>query len=259
MPAATPASARWASLPVRGSREHSGAPLQPAATQGHGFSAGPDPGIGHSGGSGRLDAGISSAHAGAYPAHGGPTGFLAAAQRRPTIYHTATGAPEPCTDTPKNPSCATQGGSQARSAFGQSTYPLPAFGAEYAGYTRSPIHHVPGTRSGDTGRCRTGSARSTSIRSRPSIPAYAHNPAPEYPQSARWEGEEGTVLLRVLVNVSGLPEKITVARSSGYTSLDRAAEQAVQHWRFIPGTRDGRPVAMQVEVPIRFRLTDANP
>nr|WP_239058751.1 energy transducer TonB [Acidithiobacillus ferrianus] len=94
---------------------------------------------------------------------------------------------------------------------------------------------------------------------RPSIPAYAHNPAPDYPQSARWDGEEGTVLLRVLVNVSGLPEKITVARSSGYTSLDRAAEKAVQHWRFTPGTRDGKPVAMQVKVPIRFRLTDANP
>jgi len=103
------------------------------------------------------------------------------------------------------------------------------------------------------------SAPTPAAETRPSIPAYAHNPAPEYPQSARWEGEEGTVLLRVLVNVSGLPEKITVARSSGYTSLDRAAEQSVQHWRFTPGTRDGRPVAMQVEVPIRFRLTDANP
>ncbi|MGC9215472.1 energy transducer TonB [Acidithiobacillus sp.] len=95
--------------------------------------------------------------------------------------------------------------------------------------------------------------------SRPSIPAYAHNPAPDYPQSARWEGEEGTVLLRVLVNVAGLPEKITIARSSGYTSLDQAAEKAVQHWRFTPGTSDGKPVTMQVEVPIRFRLTDANP
>ena len=93
---------------------------------------------------------------------------------------------------------------------------------------------------------------------RPSIPAYAHNPAPEYPQSARWDGEEGIVLLRVLVNVSGLPEKITVVRSSGYTSLDRAAEKAVRHWRFTPGTRDGKPVAMQVEVPIRFRLNDSN-
>jgi len=93
----------------------------------------------------------------------------------------------------------------------------------------------------------------------PSIPAYAHNPAPDYPQSARWEGEEGTVLLRVLVNVTGLPEKITIARSSGYASLDRAAEKAVQHWRFTPGTRDGKPVAMRVEVPIRFRLADTNP
>ncbi|MBU2826345.1 energy transducer TonB, partial [Acidithiobacillus ferrooxidans] len=32
----------------------------------------------------------------------------------------------------------------------------------------------------------------------------------------------------------------------------------VRHWRFTPGTRDGKPAAMQVEVPIRFRLTDAN-
>jgi protein TonB len=63
----------------------------------------------------------------------------------------------------------------------------------------------------------------------------------------------------VLVNVTGLPEKITVTRSSGTTSLDRAAEKAVQHWRFTPGSRDGKPVAMRVDIPIRFRLTDANP
>ena len=67
------------------------------------------------------------------------------------------------------------------------------------------------------------------------------------------------MLLRVLVNVTGLPEEISIARSSGYPSLDRAAEKAVQHWRFTPGTRDGKPVAMRVEVPIRFRLKDANP
>jgi len=93
---------------------------------------------------------------------------------------------------------------------------------------------------------------------RPSIPAYAHNPAPDYPQSARWEREEGTVVLRVLINAAGLPEKITIARSSGYTSLNRAAEKAVQHWRFVPGTRDGKPITMQVDVPIRFSLNDSN-
>ncbi|WP_075323375.1 energy transducer TonB [Acidithiobacillus albertensis] len=93
---------------------------------------------------------------------------------------------------------------------------------------------------------------------RPSIPAYARNPAPEYPQSARWDGEEGTVMLRVLVSVSGLPEKITVAHSSGYSSLDRAAEQTVRHWRFTPGTRDGKVVPMWVEIPIRFRLNNGS-
>jgi len=73
------------------------------------------------------------------------------------------------------------------------------------------------------------------------------------------DGEEGTVLLRVLVSVAGLPEKITIAHSSGYSRLDRAAEKAVQHWRFTPGTRDAKPAAVQVDIPIRFRLTEANP
>ena len=66
-------------------------------------------------------------------------------------------------------------------------------------------------------------------------------------------------MLHVLVNAAGLPEKITVASSSGYSSLDHAAKKAVQLWRFNPGTSDGKPVAMWVDVPIRFHLTNANP
>lgn len=65
-------------------------------------------------------------------------------------------------------------------------------------------------------------------------------------------------MLRVLVSVSGLPDKITVAHSSGCSSLDRAAEQTVRHWRFTPGTRDGKAVPMWVEVPIRFRLNNGS-
>lgn len=38
-----------------------------------------------------------------------------------------------------------------------------------------------------------------------------------------------------------------------------AAEKVVQHSRFTPRTRDGKPVAMWVAIPICFRLTDANP
>ncbi len=91
----------------------------------------------------------------------------------------------------------------------------------------------------------------------PRIPAYAHNPSPEYPDSARWAGEQGTVLLRVLVGSDGRVQEILVAASSGYGALDRAAEKAVRQWRFTPGARDGRTTAMWVEIPIRFRLQGA--
>jgi len=100
-------------------------------------------------------------------------------------------------------------------------------------------------------------APATRLQVRPSIPAYAHNPAPAYPEAARWAGEEGTVVLRVLVGADGRPEQIQVLRSAGSESLNHAAEKAVRHWRFNPGTRDGEPQAMWVEIPIRFRLQDA--
>lgn len=97
----------------------------------------------------------------------------------------------------------------------------------------------------------------TPAQMRPSIPAYAHNPVPAYPEAARWAGEEGTVLLRVLVGADGRPEQIQVLRSAGAESLNHAAEKAVRHWRFNPGTSDGEPTAMWVDIPIRFRLQDA--
>ncbi len=92
---------------------------------------------------------------------------------------------------------------------------------------------------------------------RPRIPAYADNPSPQYPDSARWAGEQGTVLLRVLVGSDGHVQDILVAKSSGFDALDRAAEKAVRQWRFTPGSRDGQSTAMWVEIPIRFRLQDA--
>jgi protein TonB len=84
---------------------------------------------------------------------------------------------------------------------------------------------------------------------------YASAPAPAYPRDALREGAQGTVLLKVLVDIDGRPLEVQVARSSGHRSLDRAArEQVLRRWTFRPAMLDGRAVQAIGLVPVDFRL-----
>ena len=83
----------------------------------------------------------------------------------------------------------------------------------------------------------------------------ASNPVPKYPVVALRRNEGGTVLLRVNVGSDGTPTDIDVAQRSGSRDLDRAAISAVSKWQFRPATRNGRPVASTVVVPVEFRPT----
>ncbi len=80
------------------------------------------------------------------------------------------------------------------------------------------------------------------------------NRPPSYPETARRRGNQGRVIVRVNVSADGEPLALSVARSSGYTTLDEAAIAAVRQWRFVPARRFGQPVAAEAEVPIVFRL-----
>ena len=88
-------------------------------------------------------------------------------------------------------------------------------------------------------------------------PAYLNNPRPAYPRLARRNGEEGTVLLRVLVTHEGRAARLELDRSSGFPLLDGAALEAVKEWRFVPASKGAEPVEDWVRVPIVFRLVDA--
>lgn len=83
---------------------------------------------------------------------------------------------------------------------------------------------------------------------------YLANPAPLYPPFSRRLGEEGTVRLKVHVAPDGRPLEIVLAESSGHPRLDRAAEDAVAGWRFVPARLGDTPVAGWVLVPISFTL-----
>ncbi len=83
---------------------------------------------------------------------------------------------------------------------------------------------------------------------------YLNNPAPPYPRQSKRLGEEGTVVIRVLISPEGRAEKAEIRTSSGYARLDDTALSTVLRWRFVPGQRNGVPEAMWFNVPMRFAL-----
>lgn len=83
---------------------------------------------------------------------------------------------------------------------------------------------------------------------------YLQNPPPAYPAHSRRLGEQGKVIVRVLIGVNGLAQQVEIRRSSGFERLDRAALATVQRWRYVPGKRGGVAQAMWFSIPINYVL-----
>jgi protein TonB len=83
---------------------------------------------------------------------------------------------------------------------------------------------------------------------------YLQNPAPAYPPLARRMKEQGRVLIRVLVSVDGLPERVELKTSSGSPRLDHSALETIRNWKFVPARQGAEKVAAWVVVPIAFSL-----
>ena len=86
-----------------------------------------------------------------------------------------------------------------------------------------------------------------------SAPRVVYAPDPEYSEEARKAKYQGTLVLWLIVGSDGRPGEIRVARSLGM-GLDEKAIEAVKIWRFEPARKDGKPVAVQINVEVRFRL-----
>jgi TonB family protein len=111
-----------------------------------------------------------------------------------------------------------------------------------------------------SGKSTTGAdaSRSQTVTGQPgadreAAPASGNEP-PEYPWIARARGHQGRVVLSVWVSAEGEAQRLAVLKSSGYSALDRAAVDAVQHWRFQPARRAGVDTQSLVYVPVMFRL-----
>jgi periplasmic protein TonB len=86
-----------------------------------------------------------------------------------------------------------------------------------------------------------------------SAPRAIYAPDPEYSEEARKAKYQGTCVLWLVVGPDGRPRDIRVARSLGL-GLDEKAIEAVRNWKFEPAQKDGRPVAVQINVEVDFRL-----
>jgi protein TonB len=83
---------------------------------------------------------------------------------------------------------------------------------------------------------------------------YIVPPNPIYPARSRKAGEEGKVMVRVLIDVTGRPAQVSMQTSSGHPELDQSALSAVRAAQFRPYAEGGIAQAVWVLVPINFVL-----
>jgi len=84
-------------------------------------------------------------------------------------------------------------------------------------------------------------------------PKAVASPDPEYTEAARHQRLHGTTVLSVVVNEKGFPEMLEIVRGLG-EGLDIEALVTVANWRFDPALKDGKPVAVLINIEVTFRL-----
>jgi protein TonB len=159
-------------------------------------------------------------------------------------------APRPIAKPVAKPAPAPQPRPSAAPAFQETPTAAPASESASAS-DHSP---APERDAGDARQTEKASANASAAVSVDLNAAYRLNPAPDYPPIALRRGWEGTVRLRVTLNVQGHPSRVDLAASSGHPILDESALAAVRRWQFRPATRLGEAVVATVEVPIVFKL-----
>jgi protein TonB len=77
----------------------------------------------------------------------------------------------------------------------------------------------------------------------------------EYTQEAKDAGIQGSVVLDAEVLADGTVGDVKVKQSLDTKyGLDDQAVKAVKQWTFEPGTRDGKPVPVRVDIEMTFTL-----
>jgi len=75
-----------------------------------------------------------------------------------------------------------------------------------------------------------------------------------YPSFSKRSGEQGEVVVKLIIDEAGLVEEVAMLRSSAYPRLDRAATEIGKRYRFKPFLVNGSPARISTNLAIRFNL-----
>jgi protein TonB len=81
-----------------------------------------------------------------------------------------------------------------------------------------------------------------------------YNPNQRYPRMSLSMGEQGSVMVRILIGANGLPKKAELQKSSGFERLDQAALEYVMQSRYKPGTLNGVPNEMWMGRTVTYTI-----
>ena len=87
------------------------------------------------------------------------------------------------------------------------------------------------------------------------LPTVVYEVKPDYTQEAMQQKIQGTVWMSVVVLGSGDVGDVHITKSlDAEYGLDQQALKATKQWKFKPGMKDGKPVAVRVTIEMTFTL-----
>ncbi len=86
-----------------------------------------------------------------------------------------------------------------------------------------------------------------------SAPQLIFAPDPEFSDEARRAKYQGVCVVSLIVDAQGNPQRVQVVRHLGM-GLDEKAVEAVKQYRFKAATLQGKPVPVEVNIEVNFRI-----
>ena len=84
-------------------------------------------------------------------------------------------------------------------------------------------------------------------------PRVIHQVDPSYDEASRKAKLNGHVVLTFIVTPDGKPRDIRVVKSLS-PGLDQKSIEAVSKWKFTPATKDGKPIAIEIQAETTFKI-----
>jgi TonB family protein len=108
----------------------------------------------------------------------------------------------------------------------------------------------------------TASAQEKTVVTRPqdyvpydTAPDAIKKVQPKYPAAASKDSIEGAVWLKLWIDETGTVAQVNIVKSNA-EGFDEPAIAAAKQWTFKPAMKDGKPVAVWVTIPFRFKLQE---